>query len=1054
MKKIASTLALLLAVTWGIAQGPPPPPPIPPLVAPPAPAGNPVTANKANLGKALFWDEQLSSTRTVSCGSCHQPASGGSDSRSLAGATDHPGPDGITGTADDITGSPGVILNNTDGTYEVEDFFGLAVQVTGRYAPSAINAGFADELFWDGRAGGTFVDPVSGNTVLAAGAALESQVAGPPTSPVEMAHQDRDWEEIAERIANVKPLAVSPDLPADLETWIADRNYDALFTEAFGSDGVTAARIIMAIATYERTLLSNQAPFDAFIGGNQNALTAQELQGLALFAQNDCVACHGGNRLTDDDFHYIGVRPQNDDLGRFNVTGNNPDRGRMKTPTLRNVELRGEFMHNGRLTSLADVVDFYDRGGDFDAPNKNRNVRPLNLTVAEKAALVAFLGRPLTDQRVADETGLFSRPALFADSPLIPILGTDGVEGRDGEIPEMIVIEPSLAGNPNFTVALDSTQSGRTVYLAIDTAPLPTGTLPAESDVMMLLELTTDDDGHVSAPLAIPNGEALAGETLYGKWFISGDGSLDGESASFSTTVFGESAGILETPTNLTATFSDDTGIVDLNWDAVPNADSYEIYRGVTDQFQVANRLGSSNGNSFNDDSVEVNVSYNYWVFAVNAHEAGSVSDSAVVQTIDLSGFTLNATDGASTQQTQLTWTGQGPALTYRILRGDEPNPASMVTITDGLVSTGYDDTTGGAARTYYYRVVALAGGIPFANSEVVDGSRALAPPTNIAATDILDDRIQVTWTEESEADSYEIYRSTSGSAMTLLSSTSSTVFDDFAVTAAAEYSYTVVSVNAFGSSSASEEVAGEKQIQAPTGVTASNGAFSDRIVISWIAAESVTRYTIYRSTTGSFSDAVELGTVDGQTSYGDLTAASGVNYTYWVASLDANDNPILEEIEGTNGLAANTIPDGMIGKTITSVKGNDIYNMTGAGQQHRVSTRRHRTAKASIVTQNDGSIDDVLTYLSSGNSRNFDVTFTRISPEPTNLTASMKTGIASSTDLAPGATEQIAVKVSLKRSRKKNSSRSFRYNGLISSASSTNPDKIDCVKLKVTSSN
>ena len=76
MIKIAFTLALLLAATWAAAQGPPP---IPPLIAPPAPAGNPVTTEKANLGKVLFWDEQLSSTRTVSCGSCHQPASGGSD---------------------------------------------------------------------------------------------------------------------------------------------------------------------------------------------------------------------------------------------------------------------------------------------------------------------------------------------------------------------------------------------------------------------------------------------------------------------------------------------------------------------------------------------------------------------------------------------------------------------------------------------------------------------------------------------------------------------------------------------------------------------------------------------------------------------------------------------------------------------------------------------------------------------------------------------------------------------------------------------------------------
>ena len=1043
MIKIAFTLALLLAATWAAAQGPPP---IPPLIAPPAPAGNPVTTEKANLGKVLFWDEQLSSTRTVSCGSCHQPASGGSDGRSLAGTTDHPGADGIPGTADDITGSPGVILNNADGTYEVRDFFGLAVQTTGRYAPSAINAGYADELFWDGRAGETFIDPVSGETVLAAGAALESQVAGPPTSPVEMAHQDRDWEEIAERIGHVKPLAISPDLPTDLETWIADRNYDELFSEAFGSDGVSATRIIMAIATYERTLVSNQAPFDAFIAGNQNALTAQERQGLNLFAQNNCVACHGGNRLTDDDFHYIGVRPQNDDLGRFNVTGRNQDRGRMKTPSLRNAELRGEFMHNGRLGSLADVVDFYNQGGDFDAANKDNNVRPLNLTDAEKAALVAFLGRPLTDPRVTEETGIFSRPSLFAASPLEPAVDTAGVAGSDGEIPEMIAIEPSLAGNPNFTVALNSTRADHTVYLAIDTAPLTSGTIPLTGEVMMVLEFTTDDNGHVSVPLSIPNGNALAGSTLHGKWFVAGDSGPDGESASFSTTVFGESAGHLNAPTNVTGTYSEDTGSVEFNWDAVTDAESYEVFRGTTELFQGANRLGATSLSSFSDNSVTTDVTYNYWIFAVNTHEASPVSEAATVSTIDLSGFSLTATDATSTLHTQLSWETQGPTASYSVLRGDEPNPATMTEIASDISGLTFDDVSGDAARTYYYRVVATVGGEFLSNSEAVAGSRALAPPTNVVATNAtFDDRIQITWTGDSEADSYEIYRSELGEPEALPGTTSSTLYDDFTATAARDYTYTIVSVNAYGVSEQSGSATGYKQVQSPTGVTASYADFSDRITLSWNLAESVSDYVIYRSSTSSFSDAVELDTVSGQNSFTDLTATGSIEFTYWVASIDEENNLIFNETLGAVGIAANATPDAMIGKTSSSVKGDEIYNTTGAGQQHNVSTRRYRPAKATLIIQNDGSITDVLRYTSSGRSRNLDVNYTRISPTPKNLTAAMKTGAAESMSLAPGSSEQITVKVSSKRSRKK----TYRYSGLVTSTSSTNPGKVDCVKLK-----
>ncbi len=1050
MKKITSTFALLLAVSWTTAQGPPPPPPLQPLQPPVAPEGNPVTTDKANLGKALFWDEQLSSTRTVSCGTCHQPSSGGSDPRSLVGSTDHPGADGIVGTADDITGSPGVISNNADGTYAVDDFFGLAIQITGRYAPSAINAGYAEELFWDGRAEETFVDPVSGDTILATGAALESQAAGPPTSSVEMAHAGRDWEAIAERIAHVKPLAVSPDVPTDLESWIAERNYDELFTQAFGSAGVTASRIIMAIATYERTLVSNQSPFDAFIGGNPNALTAQEQQGLNLFRTNDCVTCHGGNRLTDDNFHYIGVRPRTEDLGRFNITGANADRGRMKTPTLRNVELRGEFMHNGRLQSLADVVDFYDRGGDFDAPNKNANVRPLNLTEAEKAALIAFLGRPLTDPRVAAETGPFSRPALFADSPLQPAIGSDGVVDPEGEVPSMIAIEPTLAGNPSFTVALDSVQANQNVVLAIDTNPLPIGTIPTAGEVLMLFDLTTDDDGHASHTVAIPNGNALENETLHGRWYLGGDG----ESDSFSAVVFGESAGILEAPNNLTGRYSDDTTSVSLDWDSVTDAESYEIFRGTTDTFSGSNRLGSVNTNSYVDASAEENETFYYWVFAVNAHEASPMSDAAVIPTIDLTGFTLNATEGTSTEQTQLSWSPQGPGLSYRVIRGDEPNPATMITVVDGLTSTSYDDDGGEAAKQYYYRVIALAGGSTFANSEVVAGSRSLAAPTNVSASDsTYDDRIQISWTSEPEADSYQVYRSELFGPEILLGTTGSTPYDDFTATPAEVYLYSIVSVNEHGVSQRSDTDEGYRQVEAPTGVSATSAAFPDRVVISWSLAESVDEYRIFRSSTGSFSDAIILDTVTGVSSFVDFGANNGIEYTYWVASIDEDGNPLVDETSGVSGLAANPIPDGMLGKNSSSVRGDNIYNTSGANQRYSNSTSRYRTTKATLITQNDGSISDILRYTTSGNSRNFNIKYLRISPSGTNLTAAMKTGTATSANLAPGSSEQITVKASPKRSRSKGGRKTLRLSSSISTASTSNPNKIDCVKLKVTSS-
>ena len=126
--------------------------PVQPLNPPTVPPGNPATAAKAYLGKTLFWDEQLSSTRTVACGTCHFAANGGSDSRALVGSarSRNPGADGLFNTADDVFASPGVITNNADGTYSLSPVYGFHEQVTGRKSRSYIDAGFSNSLFWDG----------------------------------------------------------------------------------------------------------------------------------------------------------------------------------------------------------------------------------------------------------------------------------------------------------------------------------------------------------------------------------------------------------------------------------------------------------------------------------------------------------------------------------------------------------------------------------------------------------------------------------------------------------------------------------------------------------------------------------------------------------------------------------------------------------------------------------------------------------------------------------------------------------------------------------------
>jgi cytochrome c peroxidase len=531
-----------------MAQGPPPPPPPPaPLQAPPAPPQNPVTAAKASLGKVLFWEEQLSSTRTVACGTCHIPAKGGSDPRSLFGSNraTAPGPDGIPGTPDDIIGSPGVPLHRADGSYDLATFFGHREQVTTRKAPSSLNIGYSPLLFWDGRATGTFDDPLTGNVLIPNGGATESQIAGPPTNNVEMGHIDRNWTDVVERLAESTPLALSPDIPDALASWINGRPFDALFQEAFGSPGITPARIIMAIATYERTQFTNQAPIDL---DRQNAptLTTQEQQGRQLFAQNDCVACHSGNRLTDEQFHYTGVRPQNDDLGRFAETNNNADRGAMKTPGLRNVELHAPYMHNGRFATLEEVVEFYNRGGDFNAPNKDNRVRPRNMTQAQKDALVAFLKRPLTDPRVAAEQPPFDRPLLYTESDRVPRVEGTGVAGSGNRVPRALAFEPPLAGSPAFTLALENALGGATATLVIDDADPGIGPdIPGTARLAVesaLLAGAGNGSGHGSVTLALPASASIIGVPLFGRWYVEDPGAAGGVAVSqlIRFTIFGD----------------------------------------------------------------------------------------------------------------------------------------------------------------------------------------------------------------------------------------------------------------------------------------------------------------------------------------------------------------------------------------------------------------------------------------------------------------------------------------------------------------------------------
>ena len=291
----------------------------------PIPADNPPTAQTVELGRQLYFDPVLSVDGTVSCSTCHSPASGMADPKPLSQ--------------------------------------GVGKKLGTRNSPTVLNSVYYSSQFWDGRA-----------------ASLEEQSMAPMQNPVEMAHTLRGVE---------RKLA-------------ADPHYVAEFQKAFGPGRITIHRVVNAIASFERTMVSGNSPFDRwYYGHDEHAISDSAKRGFEIFRDpktGNCASCHTLNEryalFTDNKFHNIGVGASEEkiaDKGRYVVTHRDSDIGAFKTPILRNVALTAPYFHDGSRKSLKDTVDFYVGGGNSN-PHLDKEVHSLEfLTGQERADLVAFM---------------------------------------------------------------------------------------------------------------------------------------------------------------------------------------------------------------------------------------------------------------------------------------------------------------------------------------------------------------------------------------------------------------------------------------------------------------------------------------------------------------------------------------------------------------------------------------------------------------------------------------------------------------------------------------
>lgn len=249
---------------------------------------------------------------------------------------------------------------------------GFQSQVLGRATPTVFNTAYNSLQMWDGRK-----------------KSLEDQALGPMEANVEM----------------------NTDLRKLFSFLNGNAGYRALFASAYPGQDIGAETVAKAIASFERTLVSSDSPFDRWVAGDRKAMTSEQVKGFAVFLdpkKGNCAVCHSGANFTDNGFHNLGLASygkENPDMGRFAQKPLPVLKGAFKTPTVREAANTAPYFHDGSAASLMDVVEHYDRGGEVRS-NVSKDVRPLGLSAEEKRQLVAFMEALSTAPRSFQLTAL------------------------------------------------------------------------------------------------------------------------------------------------------------------------------------------------------------------------------------------------------------------------------------------------------------------------------------------------------------------------------------------------------------------------------------------------------------------------------------------------------------------------------------------------------------------------------------------------------------------------------------------------------------------------
>ena len=328
------------------------------------------------------------------------------------------------------------------------------------------------------------------------------------------------------------------------------------------------------------------------------------------------------------------------------------------------------------------------------------------------------------------------------------------------------------------------------------------------------------------------------------------------------------------------------TNMIRVSWSASAGATGYEIWRNPADDFPTATKVAVDGASPYDDTGLLVGTQYYYWVSATNSAGASppGANDTGYVQ---LSAPTsVTATDGTLADRVTVAWNTVTGAKGYQVWRGTNNNAGSATNI-GHVTAPPYDDMSAQAGTNYYYWVKATnhltVGG--FSASDLGYRAGPPATPSGVSATDgTYTNRIRISWTEVPGAVGYEIWRNSNSNlpSASRIATPLSSPYDDSPLLVGTQYHYWVKATNSTGISAASASDAGFIQLSSPTGVTASDGTPTNRVVVAWSPVNGAQGYQIWRGTNANVAAATNLGGVVASP-YDDFAATSDIVYYYWV---------------------------------------------------------------------------------------------------------------------------------------------------------------------------